>query len=328
MSLAMVNNVVVGEGGELFLCSDRHFTLDLLLGRKSVDKRSIENFTANLERRRALSQACGARYVHLVAPDKHVVLREKFPLKQFLVLGEVYADRSGASFLYPVDELRRQPGSYSRTDTHWSVEGTIIIAELLATTFGIPGPVVREGCAALRGALVRSEEMVAGDLGVKLDPPHLEPKEHLELPWKVHTFSNGVRGGNDGRIIATVSESPLASGRLVIFGDSFLALGQAALTAFFKEILFCRTRYYHEEIVRSARPDFVVSENVERYLSAVASDADAVPMLLMAQMLGRDTRYRPGHARAIGALLSPGTRAYRDFLKSLVASREVAPASA
>lgn len=310
------NNVLFGSDGELFLASDRHFTIDLLQGRMKIDNRSIRNFRNNLKSRQNFCRDQRIIYAHLVAPDKHAVYRDKFPFAYSENIAEKYRSES-EDFLYPLCELSPLPRTYWRTDTHWSVEGQIRIAGIVAEAMGFSTEEVRLGLSALRRCVLKATEESAGDLGVKLRPVQTELMDSLLPDWPIRQFSNGMRSGNDGRIVASYSGNSAARGRLVVFGDSFIALAHTALTVFFKEILFCRTRFMHREIITSACPDFVLTENVERYLSAVRSDEDAPPMLLMAQMAARQVEYRGNHALAIGAMLSGRNRIYREFAKGL-----------
>ncbi|MFB2549460.1 hypothetical protein [Ensifer soli] len=312
------NNVIIGKDGELFLSSDRHFTLDLMLGKKSVDEKSFANFSENLKRRQRLCQQNKAQHVHLVAPDKHVVYRDRFPIENFISIGDLYRKNVEQDFLFPVSELRASKRrTYGQTDTHWSVWGQIRIAVLVAQAFGFTPEELRAGEDLLDASAREETSRVVGDLGLKLNPQRSEPAVSFAPGWKVSKFSNGIQRGNDGRIIASYSTSPVSRGRLVVFGDSFLAQTLDALSVFFKEVLFCRTRFFHSEIVVNARPDFVLTENVERYFSAVQSDLEAPPMLLMAEMNGKGPRYAPGHAVGIGAMLSGRNRFYRNFVATL-----------
>ncbi|ONG54056.1 hypothetical protein BKE38_10855 [Pseudoroseomonas deserti] len=322
--LKLAGNVVFGQDGHLFLASDRHFTMDVLTGQKKTTERSLRNFKENLNRREVLSRRAGARYLHLVAPDKHVALRQHFPLSDFVVLGEQYRDHATPNFLYPVEELRAVGGGYSRTDTHWNVRGQIAIAGLLARSFELEPAEVAAAEAVLQRQIRPGTRPTAGDLGVKLTPPQTELMESYRVPWKIHSFSNEMQSGNDGRIRITFSESPHARGRLLIFGDSFIAQTQNALTAFFKEIVFCRTRFFHHEMVVATRPDYVLSENVERYLFAVGTDAEAPPMLLMAQLSGHQVSFTEQNLAAFGAIMAPRSRHYKDFVGKLYGAEAVA----
>lgn len=320
MDIRIENGVIIGEDEQLFLASERHNTIDLLSGKVPIHRNSFTYFARNLKSRREIATQAGARYVHLVAPDKHSVLREEFPFKEFTPVAETYREKTGADFLFPVQALRASSPlkGYCRTDTHWSIRGRIAIAAELARALGFDEATIAARTATLSALVKPTEQPFVGDLGGRFTPPRDEPGEVLAPDWRIHAFSNGVTSGNHGRINLMISDYPEAQGRLVIFGDSFLAQTLQALTAYFKEILFCRTRFLHREIVLNAAPDYIITENVERYLSAVSSDAEAPPMLLMAPMMGRPARYDGDNVRALGAFLSSRTgSAYRKFLDGL-----------
>lgn len=319
MSLPTENGVIIGSDGDLFLVSERHNTLGSLTGSLDIPDTSLRAFAENLRSRTEKCAAKAISYAHLVAPDKHTVNRDRFPLEDFLVLGDYYREKTEAEFLFPVELLRKLPQrAYGLTDTHWSIHGRIAIAGLVAHTLDPTAEGIDERIAQLSSLVVEAGAPVAGDLGGRFTPPRTEPAFVLRPSWRNHSFHNGVTTGNHGRINVVFSRHPKASGRLVVFGDSFMAQTLSALSAFFREILFFRSRYFHDEIVQLADPDFVLSENVERYLSGVSPDDDAPPMLIMSQLLGRGARYEGQHGRAIAALLSRRTGApYKAFLAEL-----------
>lgn len=316
--LDVQNNVIIGDNNELYLASDRHFTIDLMLGNKEISGKSLENFSKNIETRSTIARRQKAQYIHMVAPDKHVVRRKNFPIRDFIALGDIYRDHVGDKFIYPVDELSESAvPTYSLTDTHWNVFGQNIIAKKIAESFGFSKEESSAGFDILQKCVVRQEQPFVGDLGVKLSPPIDEVGFKMHPTWEILNWSNGIRSGNDGRINASYSRSPIARGRLVIFGDSFLAQTHAALSVFFREILFCRTRFLHHEIVVGARPDFILTANVERYLSNVSADSEAPPMLLMAALAGRPANCSTDDIEAIAAYLSGRGRIYRNFMAKI-----------
>lgn len=322
------NGVIIGEGDELFLASERHDTLDLITGKVRISAASLKNFKDNLQHRRELCSYQGIKYLHLVAPDKHTVYRASFPLKDFRVLGDYYRQRTEAEFLFPVEYLQNLPyRTYGRTDTHWSSHGRIAIAGQVALGFGLEATDVESRLAELHGQVVSTGALVAGDLGGRFTPPRTEAPQEFKPSWKTHAFSNGVTQGNHGRINVVISRHPGAKGRLVVFGDSFMAQTLPALSAFFAEILFFRTRYFHKEIISTASPDFVLTENVERYFSVVESDEQAPPVLLMAALMGRSARYEGDNVKAIAGLLSARTSTPYKALCTLLTQRELVVAN-
>lgn len=304
MGVEIQNGVIVGKKGELFLADGHHRPMDFVTGKVDVAESSIVNFQSNLVARAEHAASCGARHIHLIAPDKHTVLRDSFPIENPVILGEIYRQRTKASFLFPIETLRAVPEAYGHADTHWTWSGRLAVVERVVLDFGLDPEMVREQVAILKGLIRTRPDQVAGDLGKRFTPPITQSAETLASNWKVHKFENHVTSGNDGRINLLISEHPNAQGRLVIFGDSFIAQALSLFTAFFKDVLFCRTQYYHREIMVGARPNYVLTENVERYLSNVRPDEEAPPLLLMAQLRGNPVQYDKNDLEGLSAVLS------------------------
>ena len=121
----------------------------------------------------------------------------------------------------------------------------------------------------------------SGDLGSKLNPPSEETRISLRLPQQVKHFSNQMIKGNDGICDIYINRSCIASSpRALVFGDSFARGLVPMMTPIFGMVLFCRSRYVHDEIVLGFKPQLVISQNVERYLSNVSHDDERPPFLL------------------------------------------------
>ncbi|QTI82196.1 hypothetical protein IAI58_22900 (plasmid) [Roseomonas marmotae] len=249
----------------------------------------------------------------MIAPEKYRVVSEAFPIRDAVGLAQHYIVGGCEGMLYPVAEFRAETEgrTYYRTDTHWAPHGKIVACRLLAEAAGRSPVEVALAEAAARAALVPAPSRFCGDLGRKLEPKQDEPSLNLKLPHGLRTFENGLphdyeRPVNDGRLVITESDASTARGTLLIFGDSYLHQTLTTLSFFFKRVLFCRTRWFHEEMVVMARPDMIVTQQAERYLSYVFPDSGAPAFLLIAQMLGRTPAPSQVEAIALAQALSCG----------------------
>lgn len=294
---------------ELFLLSQRHETLKYWTGQKRATQKAISTFKQCLLARRRHAFASGASgYLHIVAPDKHVVYEDVLPFKLEYSLGMEYQKNiSKDIFLYPLEELKSALPSriYMKTDSHWAGYGNALIATLIAHRMGYSEDETSQGHSDLMENLKVTAERHSGDLGRKLEPPEHESLSRIVPSWQVSQVENLTRG-NEGTFSLFLSEHPKSRGKLLIFGDSFMFQSLPALSRYFKEILCCRSRNYHHELVTMSRPDFIVTENVERYLSSPGDDRTAPPFFLMAQLIGRDISYTPEAAAGIARFLSAG----------------------
>jgi ADP-heptose:LPS heptosyltransferase/tetratricopeptide (TPR) repeat protein/glycosyltransferase involved in cell wall biosynthesis len=318
--LRLENDVAVADDGELFLASSSRRTLDYAFGRIKPAEKYIEIFRDNIERRKAFCSSMGASYRHFVAPDKHRVYRESFFSNADFSFAEHFVAQSGVDIVYPAEYLRSflPERVYKRTDTHWSPLGIALICVLVARELGLSEASVEAGKRDILSSLTPMQRRISGDLGSKVSPPEYEFVPVVEPNWRQDRFNNGLTTGNDGILEVVLSGHPNSHGRLVIFGDSYFRECLDFLGVYFREILFCRTRYFHEEAVRAARPDYVITENAERYLGLVAPDADAPPIFMMAPLLGREPRFSVEASAVFSHFLNPTSSVFANLVQKRI----------
>jgi hypothetical protein len=318
------DDVLVGHDGWLFLARGKHDVLDFVTGQRQVPTESFTTFNRMIAARAARVAALGAGYRHLIFPDKQSVLAEAFPLPDPIRLGELYLARcraAAAHVLYPLAALRQAPEpGYQRTDSHASDAGYRLVATAVAAA-------LTGGDAADYHRLLAEgpmqEKLVSGDLGRRFDPPLAAAERVLRTGWPLARLSNGVTGANNGIVDLYFSRHAVHPARLLLFGDSFGRSLARLLSRFFQEVAFLRTPFLHAEILAQMRPDFVLTQNIERYLSRVHADAEA-PSFLLYPHLGRHAApHAPSRAfaEAFSALLSAGRPPYQAFRLKLEAKR-------
>ena len=314
--------VAIGTNDELYLASPERKTLEYALGKLRPDQKHVDRFTQNILRRQKFCTDRGINYVHFVAPDKHCVYKEDFlttpendPIFSF---AEYYMKEGGTSFVYPVDYFRGlfPRRVYKRTDTHWTPYGTAMACALIARELGLAEDRVQEGLMNSLASLSEEQVSISGDLGSKLTPPHTEYTQLIQPTWQEIKLDNNLKTGNDGIIKIVLSGNPNSAGKLLIFGDSYGNSCLDFLGAYFREILFCRSRYFHEEIAISAKPDFIMTENVERYMALVTSDSEAPPMFMMAHLTGKQPQYDVKFATLLSYYLQPNARQFAKTIYS------------
>lgn len=312
--LGSVDEVIDAGEGQLFLGTSMHRVVEHLTGAVEIPDESVANFERNLGVR---SKYCAERdidYRHVVFPDKATALRGEFPYD----IVESFTDRYRSVFTSEVLDLEpvlSRSSAFLRTDTHLSFEGmvasTLAIAESLLE-FDMDR--ARDDLYALRGSAME----YAGDLGRKLTPPRTE--NHYRISGRhAKRFSNRI-GANDGHCIVSFNLRPvkdLAQKRLLIFGDSFLELSLPLLAYFYSEIVWCRSRFFHREMVDMFQPDQVITESAERYFSSVRSDDIAPRFLLYYGIRGLEHSDDASFYQAVNAVLNYGNRQYDEFVRSI-----------
>ena len=328
IDLDIVSNVLIGTDGELYLAGGNHSVLKFATGEFRVREESIVNMRENLAFRRGMAARYGFAYMHMIAPEKYRVVSEAFPVKEISSLAEQYKAGGCEGMIDPVAEFRSAlpMRSYYQTDSHWAPHGKIIAARLIAEGAGHdPLDIAASEAEALK-SLKPTPDRFCGDLGRKLNPKRDEETFTYKPEHVIHTFENGLPHDfenpiNDGRIVLTESDADCAEGTLLIFGDSYLHQSLVALTFFFKRIIFCRTRWFHEEIVGMTQPDIVVTQQAERYLSFVYPDSGAPNFLFLPQMLGRHPAPSQSEALALAKAFGFGRELdMRPFARQLTPS--------
>ena len=139
----VVHDVLFGRQAHLFLAQGAHRSMDLATGALSIPETSFANFRTNVSRRAALAAELGARYMHVVFPDKQSVLRHEYPLENFVSIGDLYRGKSNdvsQSVLFASDALGKRDGVFKKVDTHLTDLGTLLVTFELIHRLGYEIP--------------------------------------------------------------------------------------------------------------------------------------------------------------------------------------------
>lgn len=244
-----------------------------------------------LKEREIRASKCGARYCHVIAPEKLSVYPEFYD-------GELpFIEQAPSRCLAPdavegapqVVEIwqrfaaLKQAGEqlYFKTDTHWTHAGAFAAADAVCRHFGLD-----IGSQFLERPLAQAQLVL--DLGGKLQPPVVES-------WTMRTGSGRLTriaasdmvaykeahgaenepGLHVGCSVAFRNATPTVRARLVLYGDSFSEyrdhLMMGALAETFEETHFVWSSQLDWNHIEALQPDFVVSELAERFMNVVPS---------------------------------------------------------
>jgi len=233
-------------------------------------------------------------------------------------LGELYVERCQfrrSSVLYPRDRLRGQSNIkevFMKTDTHMTDFGTAI-----STAAAVEALLGEDQSQSLQQILERpaTTRDWTGDLGGRFLPPRTEIRDLINGAPAAKWFHNRLSGGNNGIVDILINPNSSSDKSILVFGDSFARDWGKFLTEWFRQIMFLRTPYFHEDIVEQVKPDFVVSQNVERYLNNCHPDEERPSFFMFPHL--REEPYGPGKefAEAFSALLACGREPHRKFLE-------------
>ena len=309
--------VLFGHDDVLFLADGGHNVLDYLLGMRRASEQSFDNFEQNITTRRDAAARAGAGYLHVVFPDKESVMTRECPVRNPVHLGDVYMERCpqlASDVFYPRQFLQDAgPGMYMTTDTHASDIGNILATAAIVER--LTGAPQTEAIARLMQG-PWDETHVVGDLGGRFEPPFGETNRLVRRRWISKWLHNDLQGGNNGIVDILFNTQAVYPKRALVFGDSFARTFCSLMSYFFKEILFLRTPYFHPDFLDQFQPDYVVTENVERYLSYCFPDTGRPSFFTFPYLENKGYAPSREFAAALSAVLSHGRPPYRDYLAS------------
>ena len=186
--------------------------------------------------------------------------------------------------------------SYVRSDV--SV-GNVVAMEAYLAALPVGAEVAEE---FRRRALLRIGDMeddFSGDLGRRFTPFITETSAKLLPNPDIMVHESTIPGGNDGKIAVCFNPTAPLDKVLLVFGDSFFKYDLAP--EMFRLVVFLRARQFYPDIFDMVRPDYVITQNVERYLRTVSLDGVAAPFFLLPFLLGRPPILSQDSARAIAA---------------------------
>lgn len=189
-----------------------------------------------------------------------------------------------AGLHYPLALLDGHPDRQNRTDTHYSPIGNMHVAARIVQQ--MRGTDLSDRLAALT-AQISAPHSVSGDLGVQCTPPITEMRAAPPRIPGIRTALNGVQSGNMGIMQLIVSPNADSDRTLLIFGDSFFRMLLPELSRYWRRIVFCRTQFFHAEMVAAVAPDDILTGLAERYFASTRPDAERPHFLAYPLMLGR-----------------------------------------
>lgn len=289
-----------GRDGHLFLSGGAHRTRALYSGELRPSAQSVQSFFANLRARKAFCEARGIAFQQVVFPDKMVALADWLRLPGSFTsawLRDYHdADPLGASVTYPIARVRGQSDFFPRTDAHYSVDGMLALADEICRPYGDDLiPQITEDPESL----FLHADGVNGDLGRKYHPRIPEPQRQfrpLQTPG-ARLRDNGLKHKNSGLMILARNPRPILDQTLLIFGDSYFRQMLPVLQRLFRHVVFCRSRFFHAELVAAVGPDVLWCGMAERYLSECKPDRDRMHFLAMAAAHGAQVDPKPGFDR-------------------------------
>ena len=268
---SVTDSVIVGRDGWLYYSE----TLDDYTGAGLLSDRAIDNIVFNLSIMQGYTQACGASFVVVIAPNKNSLYSEYMPYYytegglRSLTLLEEAMEESGINFVSMYSVLSAQDEVlYYKKDTHWNTKGALIACTQLLSSLG------NEDAAQELSLLTGTEtQEFIGDLNTMLYLSSAKPETDYSfddaLEW---TFVTGE--STEDSEITTSGEG---SGTLLMYRDSFANNMIPFLADVYETAYFTKMVPYDLTEVSESGAQAVIVERAERHLADLGTDAPIMP---------------------------------------------------
>jgi hypothetical protein len=309
-----MEEVIEGKDGVLFLAKSLHNIVDHITGKIAIDQNFFINFYKNIINRSTYCKSRNIIYKHIIYPDKSTVMKSYFPIADTISFSERYRPYFTDDVVDLGDCLQDTTKYFFKTDTHLNFDGKVKTSiEILKNFFDFNEQEIKQVFDGFRGT---TTEMI-GDLGSKINP--IQKEIRYEIITRFLKRFHNQTGANDGLVIICFNRDKIKKNkckRLLIFGDSFCERTLQFISYFYSEILFCRSRYFHDEVVSMFKPDHLITESAERYFSNVRLDDVAPRFDLIYGLKSAKYVQNTEFYRAYNAVLNYGRTQYNQFIDS------------
>ena len=261
--------VLEGKEGWLFLSNDSNKVMEQITGRASLPA-DFEALWASLFAYRAVRLAdLGARYFYGVVPNKECVYQRFLPdgvnFSETRPINKVLRAAKGRVaheyFLQCLEEESLKSETYTKGDTHWNHVGAFVAFNQLMRANCLP---------QMNSDLISFEEkVIAGDLTEKIGLTTTTKVAVIKRPTFKKVEFNGVQNIGQ-RAVYENEDKSLPT--LVLFRDSFASHQLEMFASLFSRVVALWQPNIDYKVVEYERPDFVFSQQVERFLVSCPDD--------------------------------------------------------
>lgn len=264
--------VIVGIDGWLFYKGDdRKQVIEDLVGKTKFSSIEIDNIFSTLSSYKSYSNAIGAEFLVVIAPNKETIYTEYLPQRiiktPLTKIDQIFKKLSDYPELKILDlrnhllNAKNIEQIYYKTDTHWNEKGAYICYDQIMKEFGLP----KKDSKIYQS----SKKKYIGDLSsmAKLESEYFEEADFFNFP--LHDKQS--LGANDFRVI-----NKKGRGSVVIYRDSFFSAVEPFISDSFSDSIYYWSKIVEGEKIELYSPKFIVYETVERYLPNIVPSSGPV----------------------------------------------------
>lgn len=270
MNKPIVNDgkFTVGKEGWLFLSNDTNRVMEQITGTYNLAGSFDVLWKEVFKFRKKKLDALGVKYTFLIAPNKECVYEQFLPpglsLSDKRPVSRVLEQATGhVEVIYPLHELRELAGSvdvFPKGDTHWNLLGALAAYRLFVSKIGVH---------PVQDSEIEFYTDSQGDLSSKIGQSTEYVRGRIRRPNYKVVFDNRVPNTGNRK---TFENRDLSLPSCVMFRDSFGSILLDVLAQTFSRFTAVWQANIDYEIVEEFRPDFVLSEQAERFVAGVPND--------------------------------------------------------
>ncbi len=281
---------VVGRNGNMFILAGTNQLIDQYAQSES-DQKVIDAAASWLDlfrSRQTKLARMSVRFIQTIIPEKSSVVPELFPLKiqtptalLRVITQRVEYDPKISDHYVDSTRLisgdKRREDVFRKVDSHLSSYGArLLIAEILG----------KAGAVAPGDAIFTRRSIAPADLGSKFTGSDLYEEVFLPEEHEYQAYEQGLRRveihappnkGHIGTRVIWSNDTAPNKLTVVAFGNSFFERGGSAgslswwCARYFTNFHFIWSPDIDFEYIKNVKPDLVICQTIERFLSRVAS---------------------------------------------------------
>ncbi len=276
-----VTEAMIGRDGWLYLA--RGGMVDNMLGNLSYTDAQLTAWRKVFQTRRDWCAARGIAYQLVIAAEKHSVYPEHLPawipadrktdqISQLVAYLKTNSTVPVLDLREPLRHAKTNLPTFHVTDTHWNDYGAFIGYTELLNALARQRPELKP--LPLAAFEIRRTQQPGGDLAIMLAQERsLVEADHIALGPRPPlpaittkadpTLSLTTPKQGAGPAIF-VSENPVATGKVVLFHDSFAVALQPFLAQNFNRVVYIWQHDWSTPFLEQQKPDVVIDEIAER----------------------------------------------------------------
>jgi len=269
--------ILEGSDGWLFLDNDTNKSVEQYTGKLKLSRTAKSDWKQYFLSLDNFSSSMNIPVCVLVAPSKEMVYEEFYPYSfsdraPIQTLKKLVPD--SLNFVLPIEDFKTlQQRSFRVCDTHWTLHGARLAAQLVASKLSTKS--INE--LDIFSDDVYQNRVVSGDLGSKLYPSRRHEEDSLtNFSYKrCVVFDNNI--DNFGRIIVMSNEHAIIKGSLLIFGSSSSYTMFHFLCRLYTEVVFIHSAgNIDQKIIKVVNPDCICVQTNARFVIKAPKFDDSV----------------------------------------------------